>query len=184
MYEPTTVFAGSTVSWTRSSSDYGAADGYSLEYTFFNQDATWSVSGAQVVASANLWTVTIASTAWSEVPPGTYSWIARAVLGSVKVVIAEGTLTVRPDPADGAYDGRTFARRALDSVEAVMENRATEDHLSMSIAGRSISLMSPEELLRVRNALRAEVRSDENAERLRDGRPGSDIIRVRFTRPS
>lgn len=180
--EPASVYAGSTVSWTRSESIYGPLQGYALVYTFFNQDTTWSVSGSQVSGSGSKWTVTIDSDEWSDVPPGVYRWIARAVSGTTKVVLAEGELNVRADPADGAYDGRSWARQQLDAVEAVIAGRATEDHLSMSVAGRSISLMGMDELFRARNLLRDEVRSEADAERLRDGRPSRQIIRTRFTR--
>jgi hypothetical protein len=58
--------------------------------------------------------------------------------------------------ADTNSDLRTHAKKVLDSIQAVIENRATVDQSSFTIAGRSLSRMTIEELFMVRDRYRAE----------------------------
>lgn len=74
---------------------------------------------------------------------------------SNKATIASGTLTVLADPANS--DARTHAQRVLENIEAVIENRATKDQQSYSIAGRSLTRMSVDELIKWREHYRQEV---------------------------
>lgn len=184
MSEPRAVYAGSTVSWQRACPAYPPGEGYALVYTFFGREGAWNVSGEQVTGSGGTFEATIAADAWAEIPPGEYRWVARAEKGGAKYVVAEGSLVVHPDPetlGEAGYDGRSHARKVLEALQARIEGRAGERHLSMSIAGKSIQLMSLAELIDAKRRYEADVRSEENAARLQAGLPGRTIIRTRFT---
>ena len=66
----------------------------------------------------------------------------------------------------------------LDAIEALIEGRATKDVSSYSIAGRSLTRMTPDELVKWRSTYRAEVARQRNA-----GKPngGRKITLARFS---
>ena len=61
-------------------------------------------------------------------------------------MVDSGRTTISQNLADTNADLRSHAKIVLDSLEAVIENRANMDQSSMSIAGRSLSRMSVDEL--------------------------------------
>lgn len=108
---------------------------------------------------------------------GTYSYAIRATRTDDDAVrtVRSGTLRVLPDPA--THDVRTHAARMLEAIEALMEGRATKDSSSYSIAGRSLTRMSPDELVKWRNYYRNEV-AKQRAAGLPNG--GRKITLARF----
>jgi hypothetical protein len=70
----------------------------------------------------------------------------------------------------------------LDALEAVIEGKATSDQLSYSIAGRSISKMSPAEILQWRDLYKTEYQREMDAEKISQGIESPRRIGVRFRR--
>ena len=87
---------------------------------------------------------------------GDYIWEAHITKSSDsnRVMVDSGrTIT---HLADTNADLRSHAKKVVDAIEAVIENRATIDQQSMSIAGRSLSRMSIDDLLNFRNQYKNE----------------------------
>ena len=78
-------------------------------------------------------------------------------------------------------DPRTHAEIMLDKIEALLEGRADGDMSSYSIAGRSITKMTPEELLTWRDYYRREVAVYRRRNAIARGRKGAATILMRFT---
>jgi hypothetical protein len=174
---PSSLIAGDLWLWTRDLSDYPAST-WTLTYYFENKDKAFSIAGTPVGATHSF---SIAAATTAAYPAGRYLYRVRAVNGSTIYTIEEGWVEVAPDPAAaGTRDTRTWARRVLEALEATIEGKASQDQLSMSINGRAISRLSPEELLTWRDSMRAEVRAEESA--LASGR--GRTIRARFGRAS
>lgn len=108
---------------------------------------------------------------------GVWSWSIRATDSNSKtLVVARGSLRVHGDPSAGTV--QTHAERTLAALEAVIENRATIDQQSYSIAGRSLTRMTVEELLK----WRAHYSSEVAAERRRAaGRQSRNTTLARFS---
>lgn len=71
-----------------------------------------------------------------------------------------GRVEVLPDPTQAPdRELTTHAERTLAAIEAVLENRASKDQQSYSIAGRSITRIPITELLELRKQYKAEVQS-------------------------
>ena len=88
---------------------------------------------------------------------GTWSYAIKATWiadGTARTVQA-GTVLVMPDAA--TQDTRSHAEKVLDALEALIEGRASKDVNSYSIAGRSLTRMSPAELIEWRDRYRREV---------------------------
>lgn len=176
MSEPTTIHAGDTWEWTRDESDYPAGT-WTLTYYLRNASAAYNVVAT---ADGTTHSVSVPAATTAAYKPGRYDWIARVTAGTDSFTVGTGSLTVLPNlGATGAQDGRTYARRVLDAIEAVLEGRASHDQASYSIGNRSLSRMSIAELMTFRDKFKAEVLKEERAARIAAGL-GVGKIQVRF----
>ena len=169
--EPTELRAGDTWRWTRSLADYPASSGWTLKYRYKN-----AAGGFEIVAttSGDGFSVSVAAATTTGYAAGTYAWTAWVEGGtSEKYTVDGGVCTVKADyraaAATVALDDRTHARKVLDAIEAVIEGRAAKDQEEYEIAGRRLKHTSIPVLLKLRQAYRAEVRQQLQAERLQNG---------------
>lgn len=169
--EPPELRAGDTWKWTRSLDDYPASAGWTLKYRFKS-----AAGGFEIVASTDGdgYSITVAAATTGVYASGRYTWAAWVEGGSSeKYSVDSGTLDVLPDYRSGvagaALDDRTHARKTLDAIEAVIENRASLDQQRYQINGRELFRTPIPELLKFRQLYKAEVRSEEMAERIKNG---------------
>jgi hypothetical protein len=117
---------------------------------------------------------------------GRYGWSLRMLANdeTERQTIASGQIQVLPNPseAEPPIEQRSFARRALETIEAAILRHGTAV-LSFSVFGRTYTYESHTELLSVRNRLRAEVAAEDESARLERGEPSRQVAWVRFTRP-
>ena len=140
---PKEYYAGDTWFFELNDSNYQAPTWNMVVY--FSSPAEKFSATAVDNGTAHRFTVAAATTADYE--PGEYEYQIRAEHDSDGRVftVGNGTLMVLP-PLSVQGDHRHRVKMILDAIDAVMENRATNDHLSVSIAGRSISKISIGEL--------------------------------------
>jgi hypothetical protein len=165
--EPTSLRAGDTWAWTRTLADYPAS-AWTLTYYFRNATAKFDVVAT---ASGDSYAVTVAK-ASSGKTPGWYDWTAFVESATERHQVNAGRVQILPNvAADVVNDGRTFARRMLDAIEAILEGRATSsdiDRVSVGMEDRS-HVQKPELLLPLRDRYRVEVRREEMAQRAGSG---------------
>lgn len=180
--EPASFVAGDTVSWIKSLSNYSAADGWTLNYVFrgnVKKTVTCSASGGDHVAI-------ISATTSATYPPGSYTVWAYASKAGERYQVWKGTIVVEPDPATvtGSYDGRSHARKCLDAIETALEGNMSREESAYTInfggSSRQLSLCSKADLIMARNYYLSEVRREDAAERLRQGRGSGNRVLVRF----
>lgn len=113
--------------------------------------------------------------------PGRYTWAIRATREGETVQIDSAQIVVGVDLAalEAPQDMRTHARRVLDAIEAVIENRATTDQQRYTINNRELWRTPISELLMLRSRYRDEVRREEQAKRGGQSLLGRNI-KVRF----
>jgi hypothetical protein len=174
-YMPTKIRCGETVEFSSTFGDYPATD-YTLVYCLQNSSYQYSVSGT---ADGDSYDITIpkATTAGWEV--GEYVYTGIVDDGTDMFVVESGTVEVIA-AVSSAADRRSFAKRMLDAIEDLLENRATADVQSYTIAGRSLAKMPVSELLVLRDRFRAEYEQERRKERLDRGDGVSTSIKVRF----
>lgn len=170
--EPARINAGDTAKWLRTLPDYPASDSWVLSYELVNA-ATRHTFAAVPQGDDHLVTVPALTTAaWT---PGAYAWRARVSRSGEVFTVGQGYITVEP-AFSAAVDARGHARRTLDAIEAVLENRAGSSTAEYQIAGRSLKYIPIPELLVLRDKYRQEVAREDAAARL----GGSGRIFVRF----
>lgn len=179
--EPERASAGLTWAWRREDLGDYPATSWTLKYAF-RASAT---AGFTVNASADgtAHAVSIAAATTAAYAAGKYSWVAYVENGSTKTEVGRGTLIVDTPLAEA--DPRTHARKVLDAIEAVLENRATQDQMNYSISvggsSRSLGRTPLADLVALRARYRAEVRQEEEAAKRAAGRPTRTRILTAFS---
>jgi hypothetical protein len=166
--EPDLLVVGDRWTWRRPDlvADYPTAD-YALTYEFHED------SGG---GGSHKFTLTATETTddfhW-------YAFITRTS-DSERIAIDDGYAKIELNFADTNADHRSHAKKVLDAIEAVLENRASQDQMSYSIAGRSLSRMSIDDLMRFRDRYRAEYNRELKKWRIKNKQDTGNTIKARF----
>ena len=181
--EPVEIVVGDFVSWKRTGlvGDYPPAS-FSAEYV-----ARLRAGGASEIKIAgterdDYYWFTAPSSTSSGFPPGRYHWkleITETATGN-RVVVDRGELSIVVDLDVSGTDPRIHAEIMLDKIESVLENRADGDVSNYSIAGRSLTKMTPKELVDWRDVYRREVANHRRKMNIKLGKKGRATILGRF----
>lgn len=178
---PDKLRVGDSWAWTRDLADYPAGT-WTAVYYFKNPTANFSVSAS---ASGTTHSASVAPATTATRSPGRYFWQLVVTSGGTRTTVdgEEGWTELLPDPASAVNrDYRSFARIALENVEAYLRDPNNIAAASYSIGGRSLSRFSRSELLSERDKLAAEVRSEDAAARVTAGLGNPRRFYVRFDR--
>ena len=180
--EPVELQLGDFWAWKRTnlSADYPTAD-YSLSYEFnLNEGAT--ASNFSLTASEANDEYIISTSSTTSYTKGNYNWIAyiTRTSDSARIKIGEGFTEIQENYATTSASVRSHAKIVLDAKDAVIENRATMDQSSMSIAGRSLSRLSIDELMTFRDRYKAEYMKELKISRINNGKGSGNTIKVKF----
>jgi hypothetical protein len=178
-YEPDVLVVGDTWKWRRNIPNRSPSDSWVLTYALINKTDKITLTATDNGDGTHLINELPATSASH--PSGEFSWQAYVTLGTDRYTVGVGSIVVESNfTAEDSGDFRSSVKQQLDAVEALLINKASRDQLSMSIAGRSISRMSPDELLKWRYELRKEWRSELGRMRQRSGFRASGKIRQRL----
>ena len=182
--EPYQLQLGDRWVWVRKdlNNDYDTDD-YSLSYEFNIVDGSTAINFTITATEANdNYYVEVPSTTTANYTKGNYQWYAyiTRTSDSERIMIDDGYTEIVDNYATTSSDVRSHAKTCLDAIEAVIENRASIDQQSMSIAGRSLSRMSIDDLLSFRNYYKAEYLKELKKARAKNNSATGNIIRVRF----
>lgn len=188
MARPTVIVAGDTYTWTVSSSDYPASDGYSLKVTINSASARVNATTA-TASNGKDWDVTLTAAQSMQLnSPGRYYLVEVAEYGTgatiVRHTLYSGTVEVKHHVGDTTVptDVRTHARKVLEAIEAAIEGRATRGQLQSTVIGdRQVQYLAPEELLKWRSFYKMEVAREEAQEKVAQGLDGGNRILTRFS---
>ena len=180
--EPNELQLGDFLAWKRTdlSTDYPTA-AYALSYEFNLVDGS-TVSNFSLTAteSNNEYIIEVSNT--TSYTAGEYNWIAYITRSSdsARIKLSEGFTEIQENYATTTSSVRSHAKKVLDAIEAVIENRATMDQSSMSIAGRSLSRLTIDELLQFRDRYKAEYLKEVKKARIKNKKDSGNTIKVRF----
>jgi hypothetical protein len=124
---------------------------------------------------------TFSSTATATYHVGDWSFIVTVEDGTNRITVDEGTIKVLQNiVTDNSTDPRSHARIVLDKIETLLEGKADSDVANYSINNRSLTKMSPDELLKWRDYYKAEVLREKRIERAKSGQGSGNKVLVRF----
>jgi len=180
--EPAAVTAGDTFKFTRSEPDFLPADSWVLTYEIVKGD----VQLTTITATDNgdgTHLVNVLPTVTDDWQPGVYRWQALVTKSTDRFQVGRGQLEVRTNFAneEAGFDGRSHAARMLDAIESLLEGKANRDAQSYSVAGRSLTRMTWQELREVRGSYRAEVAAEIAKLNRDEGRGTGRKVRAAFT---
>lgn len=178
----TQLIAGDSLTFTRSVPDYPASAGYTLSYRLVPISGAGTAITFNATASGADYAVSVAPATTAAWAVGEYSWAAYVSKAGERRTVDSGTLKVAPDvgAVNAPWDARSFARQALDAIEAAILQRASSTQLEVAVFGRTVKSMSHAELLAARSRLAREVEAEQAASDLANGVKRKNRVLVRF----
>lgn len=140
--------------------------------------AEFSVSGS---VTSNEWVFSIPSATSAAFTAGDYFWQLEVVRStdSNRIVIERGNWKILQD-LDVNTDPRSHAEIMVAKIESLLEGRADSDVDSYSIAGRSLSKLSFEDLSKAADYFRAKVKQERARNRAQRGLSTGATIKASF----
>ena len=180
--EPNELQLGDFWAWKRTdlSTDYPTAS-YALSYEFNLVDGSTAANFTLTATESNdEYIIEVSNT--TSYTSGEYNWVAYITRSSdsARIKLSEGFTEIQENYATTTSSVRSHAKKVLDAIEAVIENRATMDQSSMSIAGRSLSRLTIDELLQFRDRYKAEYLKEVKKARIKNKKDSGNTIKVRF----
>ena len=183
--EPNSLVLGDYWAWRRDdlASDYPVGS-YALTYEFHSDVGGGGSKKFTLTATEadDTYYIEAASSSTTSYSIGDYVWDAyiTKTSDSNRVLVDSGRTTITENLANTNADLRSHAKKVVDAIEAVIENRASMDQSSMSIAGRSLSRMSIDELMTFRDRYRAEYLKEIKLARIRNKQGSGNTVKVNF----
>ncbi len=184
---PSTLRAGDTTEWTESTSDYPATDGWTLRFSLRAKDKplidiTASADGADYAVAVTY----AASKGWVAGDYYYQAFVYKQTDGVTtdRHTIQRGQIEILPNLADASSqdDFRSTAQKNLDALEARLSGNTSPDVMSYSIAGRSLSSRSWDELERMRDYWKSECEKESETEITETGARDPSHVGIRFNR--
>jgi hypothetical protein len=181
--EPETVVVGDFIQWRRVDlgSDYPNT-AYTMTYV-----ARITAGGSTEIqltgtAYESDYLFTATSETSADFTPGFYHWQLEAVRNSDsnRIVIDRGFFTAVPDLDVNGSDPRTHAEIMLAKIKSLLEGKADADVANYSIAGRSLTKLSFDELIKARDYYQEEYNKEVQKQRISKGQPTGSTVKVRF----
>jgi hypothetical protein len=178
---PYQIIAGDTLEWTASYSDYPAS-AWTLTYYFRGLLGSFDITAAQVGATDS-YIISEAIATTVNFVAGDYEWEAYVGDGSerFRVDCGKSVVTASLSTQSAGYDPRSDNEKILDSITAVLQGKASQDVLSYSINGRSLTKMGFEDLVKTQNHYKWLVELENRNKRFKQGKQ-TNAISYRFTR--
>ena len=177
------IVAGDYLAWKRSdlNSDYSNSS-YSLSYKARLEDSGSTLITISASASGADYLIEVGQSTTASYTVGIYHWDAYITKDSdsERVRVDHGQWEIIENLASATTDPRSSSKKVYDAVVAVIEGRASQDQMSYSIAGRSLSRMSIEDLIKFEGIYKARWMKEVNESRIRDGLGTTNTIHSRL----
>jgi hypothetical protein len=180
-FEPSTIVAGDSVSWTKSVQDYPADEGWTLNYSFQRLGSTSTPIAIEADPDGANYSVDLDSSDTDNWTPGNYIWTAFVDDGSTaRYRVATGTITILANPAVAL--GGTHASRTLALIDLAIEGRVPRGLTEFSIQGQQITKIAIADLVKLRSVYAEWVRNEAAQDRINRGLPNLRNSFARFRR--
>ena len=180
--EPNEIIAGDLLQFkiTNLVTDYDPSL-YTLTYTA-------RISGQQdeiqfsATNDSSSYLISVPGSTTSSWSPGEYNWQQEIIRNSdsARITLKRGEFKVIADLDNNAVDNRSHSKIMVDKIESLLQGKADSDVSTYSVAGRSLTKLSFQELLDARNFYKSEVIKEKSQLDAKNGRKGSATVQVRF----
>jgi hypothetical protein len=182
--EPLELVVGDFIQWKRSDlvNDYPSSL-YSAEYVARVTQGGSSEIKLAGVGSADNYLFTVDSSTSEDFDAGFYHWqleITETSSGN-RIVVQRGEFHAIVDLDVNGTDPRTHSEVMLDKIETILEGKADSDVSNYSIAGRSLTKMTFDELMVARDRYRQEVLAYRRKLAIKSGKASGTTVKVRFS---
>lgn len=173
------IIAGDTLDFETQVPKYPADDGngWTLKYRLIPRaagPAVISFDAPQSAVNTDRYRAQVGKNTTKNWTPANYTWVSYVENSGERYSVDTGEVVIRADlgaVGTTVHDIRTHARKCLDAVEAVLENRATLDQEEFTINSRSLRRTPIPDLLVLKKHYRAEVAAEEAKEARAAGQP-------------
>lgn len=180
--EPDELYVGARWAWKRPdiTSAYPTAT-YTLKYRFSRLTSTGTVLSITAAKTGSEHVVEVSQTVTGGYTADEYYWQAVVIRDSdsEEVVVDEGFWTLIND-LDTDVDTRSHNYKVLVAIRATIEGTASKEQTSYSIAGRSLSRRSPEELMALEREYAQRVKNDREQAKRKSGRSVGSRVLAQF----
>lgn len=158
--EPTQIFAGDSLCWSKSFPDFSSAD-WTLSYRLLSQKGAVDLDVA-APANGTDFLVTVAAAVTAEWTAAQYTLIGYLTAGTQRVQVYRGKFEVLPDPATvDHFDGRSYLERILQLIEEVIEQGVIREVIRYSYGGVTTEVVSMEDAFKARERIKAAILQEE-----------------------
>jgi hypothetical protein len=182
--EPTEIVVGDFIQWKRSDlvDDYPLSE-YSVEYVARITGGGSSEIKIAATETGGTYLITVDSATSAEFVAGYYHWQLEVTKTSTgdRIVVDRGAFTAVVDLDDNQADPRLFEEKMLAKIETILLGKADADVSSYSIAGRSLTKYSYQELQDLHDQYEAKVNRHKQLERIKLGKTTHHTVKVRFS---
>jgi len=129
--EPASFYAGDSITWKISNSDYKASAGWTLKYDLRKSGV--SVLTLTSTASGDDHLISVSAATTAGYTAGEYEWRSYVTSGSEKYTISTGLLEILANTtsAGSTYDWRSTAKKVIDALETALEGTASASDLTI-----------------------------------------------------
>ena len=180
--EPMTLAVGDRWVWCRDNLTDYPSNLYTLKYSCRLQAAFASEIKITATANANNFKIEVPATTTAAYVAGTYQWQAYISRDSdsERITVDGGTFEVLANRDESTTDPRTFNQKMRDALRDLSLGKASKDVASYSINGRSMTRLSPEEVLNWLQTYERKCVSDDRRALARKGLGHSGRLLTRF----
>ena len=183
--EPFELVIGDTWAWKKDdlAIDYPIGS-YSLSYEFHCDSGGGGNHQFTInaVEADSTYYIEVGASTTATYNAHTYKWNAyiTRTSDSARSIVDSGIILLTPNYADTNADVRSHAKKVLDALEAVIQGRASIDQSSMSIAGRSLSRMTIDEIMTFRDRYKADYLKEIKKARIKNKTASGNLVKARF----
>lgn len=174
------IIVGDTLEQTYTFDDYSATE-YDIWIAIRGQsdiDIKEGESGVTIVKDGDSFVVTVTAAETAAWAIGDYWYQIYMSTTTTRNTVEEGSVTFEQSFSDvtGVIDNRSYVKKVLDAIQAVIEGRASKDQESYSIAGRSLARTPLEDLIKMEDEYRKRYNTEQQEEKIDKGEsPGNQI---------
>ena len=175
---PLRLYAGDTLEFKISLSEYPASDSWILYYVLVNSSAKITFNST---ADGDVHLIDIAPATTANYTAGTYSWQSYVSNGTDRYTVDSGEMVIKADYSEQTtLDDRSVIKITLDALESTLQGRASKTQSKVKVGDKEIQYLTHSELIKAIESYRKWYDQEKVAEDLLNGNSTKSKVYTRF----